>query len=68
MEAISFITQSLEADVIKDGSSLKTLRDVFLDADITEFLCEAMATVHNHLLEYVSSNLCNISYLRNFYW
>lgn len=55
MEAVSLITQSLRADVTKEGSSMCqiTLRDVLLDADITEFLCEAMATVHSHLLEYV---------------
>lgn len=63
MEAVSFITLSLKADVTKEGSSvcqIKTLRDVLLDADITEFLCEAMATVHSHLLEYVpsSNNIC----------
>jgi hypothetical protein len=71
MEAVSFITQTLKADVIKEGSSLyqiKSLRDVFLDADITEFLCEAMATMHNHLLEYVSSIASHISYLRTFPW
>jgi hypothetical protein len=58
MEAVNFIAQSLKADVSKGGSSMcqvKSLRDILLDADITEFLCEAMATVHSHLLEYVSS-------------
>jgi hypothetical protein len=56
MEAVTFITQSLMADVGEEGRRLcqmKTLQDVLLDADITEFLCEAMATVHTHLLEYV---------------
>jgi hypothetical protein len=52
MEAVCFITQSLKDDVSKEGQ--KTLHDSLLDADITEFLCEAMATMHSHLLEYVS--------------
>jgi hypothetical protein len=56
MEAVTFITQSLKTDVGEEGRRLcqmKTLQDILLDADITEFLCEAMATVHTHLLEYV---------------
>jgi hypothetical protein len=56
MEAVIFITRSLKADVDDEGRRLcqmKTLQDILLDADITEFLCEAMATVHTHLLEYV---------------
>lgn len=56
MEAVTFITQSLKTDVGEEGKRLcqmKTLQDILLDADITEFLCEAMATVHTHLLEYV---------------
>jgi hypothetical protein len=55
MEAVTFITQSLKADG-EEGRrvcQMKTLQDILLDADITEFLCEAMATVHTHLLEYV---------------
>jgi hypothetical protein len=51
MEAVCFITQSLKNDACKEGQ--KTLHDILLDADITEFLCEAMATLHSHLLEYV---------------
>lgn len=51
MEAARFITQSLKNDSSKEGQ--KTLCDILLDADITEFLCEAMATMQNHLLEYV---------------
>lgn len=56
MEAVTFITQSLKTDVGEEERRLrqmKTLQDILLDADITEFLCEAMATVHTHLLEYV---------------
>jgi len=56
MEAVTFITQSLKTDVGEEGRRLrqmKTLQDILLDADITDFLCEAMATVHTHLLEYV---------------
>ena len=56
MEAVSFITHYLKTDVDEEGRRLrqmKTLQDILLDADITEFLCEAMATVHTHLLEYV---------------
>lgn len=51
MEAVCFITQSLKNDANKEGQ--KTLHDILLDADIIEFICEAMATLHCHLLEYV---------------
>ena len=56
MEAVTSITHSFKTDVDEEGRRLrqmKTLQDILLDADITEFLCEAMATVHTHLLEYV---------------
>ncbi|XP_023706011.1 uncharacterized protein LOC111863703 isoform X2 [Cryptotermes secundus] len=70
MEAVSLITQSLKADVTKEGSSMcqiKTLRDVLLDADITEFLCEAMATVHSHLLEAIFACLEHLAKSKKFY-